>query len=273
MAYINDNELLNLERTRAKLRQYLVERDVDVSADANLDVLVNATQNLQSAEFLLRFCSGTITTLVSDEITVIRQSLFKNLESLTKVSIPNANYIYTESFSGCSSLRHLNIPNVSQIYNGSPYYTFNKCSSLRIFYAPELLSIYGNGYYLFAACTALEKIITPKNDTFGVLFGASNVKLIDYKPKSLRDSLAQAGLQTLILRSKTLVSLESTRNIPNETCLIYVPQTLISAYENGTNWSAVPNISNRLKAIEGSQYESEKWFEDTEEYRTEVLGE
>lgn len=69
---------------------------------------------------------------------------------------------------------------------------------------------------------------------------------------------------TLILRTPTLVKLNSQRAFDN-TCfksggtggVIYVPQALISTYQNATNWSTVYGWgATTFEAIEGSYYET-----------------
>lgn len=69
---------------------------------------------------------------------------------------------------------------------------------------------------------------------------------------------------TLILRTPTLVKLNSQRAFDN-TCfksggtggVIYVPQALISTYQNATNWSTVYGWgATTFVAIEGSYYET-----------------
>jgi hypothetical protein len=72
-----------------------------------------------------------------------------------------------------------------------------------------------------------------------------------------------SALTTLVLRSNTLCTLKSTGAFTNTTFAsggtggtVYVPQALITEYQNATNWSTLYAAGTcNFVAIEGSEYE------------------
>jgi hypothetical protein len=72
------------------------------------------------------------------------------------------------------------------------------------------------------------------------------------------------GIETLILRSSTKVTISSNTDWSAWTTDIYVPENLISSYKSDTNWSKLniydendnPTGTVRFLKLEGSDYET-----------------
>ena len=236
----------------------------------------SAVDNIPSGtNQLIDFMNGTITEVVSNDVTDIRPFNFINQTNLVKVSLPNATTGLGASgsasqFSGCTALRHLNLPKITTFTSNN---ALTSCSSLKVAYLPSKTT---TGSSEFLGCTSLEKLIMPKATISIAAFNnCTALKLLETNTARVPNVISSSTLlETFILRrTQSIASLDSVSCIPNDTCEIYVPQALKSTYENATNWSSLTNISTRLKAIEGSPYESLTWYESTQEYRTEVLGE
>lgn len=109
----------------------------------------------------------------------------------------------------------------------------------------------------------LPKIATVPNNLF---FGASQMKLADFTLLTALNTNMFYGcsaLRTLIFRKTDgIVTLPSTGIITNSgmnnsDARIYVPQALLTQYQQGTNWSVVYADNNNLfQPLEGSPYES-----------------
>lgn len=64
-----------------------------------------------------------------------------------------------------------------------------------------------------------------------------------------------SALETLIIRTNNVCALGNTNSF-NKACNVYVPQALISEYQQATNWSSLyADGTLNFVAIEGSEYE------------------
>lgn len=64
-----------------------------------------------------------------------------------------------------------------------------------------------------------------------------------------------SALETLIIRTNNVCALGNTNSF-NKACNVYVPQALISEYQQATNWSSLYAAGTcNFVAIEGSEYE------------------
>ena len=153
----------------------------------------------------------------------IKNNEYKVLDSIIDHTITSfkANYttIKQQLLSGCNLLTDVDLPEVTSI----SAYGFALCSSLTIIDFPKLTNIASNA---FTYCTSLE---------------------------------------TIILRSDTMCTLEATSGFYDSKFWkttgnggkLYVPQSLITSYENDSVWSTLlgRNANNQVLAIEGSPYE------------------
>jgi hypothetical protein len=96
---------------------------------------------------------------------------------------------------------------------------------------------------MFWKCISLEFIDLPQTIATIAIFGFEMC----------------SALKTIVIRRTSICNLASAnafngtpfRNGQGGT--VYVPQTLISSYQNGTNWSALESVT--FLPIEGSPYE------------------
>lgn len=148
--------------------------------------------------------------------TSIGSSAFRSCTNLKKCYLDSCQNIGAGAFHGCVALANIKIPNVNRIEDNA----FSNCIALGHVELPNVTVINGGA---FAWCKALDHIDLPViewiygNYTFR---GCNNLKYI------------KIGTQDSTEVARTDGSLE----IPTDT-KIYVPDSLIDEYKNGTNWS------------------------------------
>lgn len=138
------------------------------------------------------------------------------------------------AFSRCASLTSVNLPNVKTLRREA----FKHCTSLKSVNLPNLIT---GEDFCFSDCTALQIIRFPK------LTSITNNMFIRC-----------SALKTLILGSPTVCSLYSAMSVGGieNGGTVYVPQKLITEYQNATNWSSLYSGGKcSFVAIEGSEYE------------------
>lgn len=143
----------------------------------------------------------------------------------------------------CANLETINMPYVRQ---GT---IFDGCRKLKSYTNKMTLTNQGIGSYHFRNCESLE--------------------IIDYTFLNRFDSGyawdGVAALKTIILRQSTTVpTFGNVGNIPQSMkstgigVNLYVPQSMISAYQANTNWATVLGYANnQILPIEGSIYETQ----------------
>ncbi len=163
-------------------------------------------------------------------------------------------------------------PNISSVGN----YAFYGNTALSVVHLPEVETV-GESAFQYAH---VEYLVLPSCHTLGAISvkGSSNHKVlkaldlggeITDSSQGIRGTyvFGDRGIQfnTVILRSGAVVPLVNTNSF-NGTAFytglgpstIYVPQALIDAYTNATNWSTVIARTNvTIAAIEGSVYETQ----------------
>lgn len=180
-------------------------------------VIVNVKD--KSEQTLAAYIDGTVKEITSEYVTYTRQLAFRFCNQLEKIDFPNCTLILQNTFNGCESLKNVNLPKVTTLFSDA----FQNCTNLEILNLPELDTL-SNG--TFNGCTKLSTLIFKKNQV--VYIG----------------ELSNLFLNTPFYTNKTGGTL-------------YVPQALITAYENDANWSIVLNYNsnNKILPIEGSIYE------------------
>ena len=198
MAYINDDEVLNLERVRANLRDNLRAQGVACEDDEGIDSLsekvlkiqsgasiINKTfagaitdNNVTSLEYgVFRDCTeltsasfGEVTTFVVEN-TVART--FSNCSKLTTVSIPKLTSVGQNAFYGCTSLTSASFPVATSVGGNA----FSGCTSLTSASFPVATSVGGNA---FSGCTSLTSASFPVATSVGVnaFFGCTSLRYV-----------------------------------------------------------------------------------------------
>lgn len=179
---------------------------------------INTTDALGDDAVCDGIITKTLTEYAESHITTIGDYAFYNCNKLAKLDLPNATSIGVFAFYGCSTMKTINLPVVTLIDNYAFY----------------------NGY-------ALESVNTPLVTEIGKSAFRYCTKLasIDLPSAILIDSYAFyncTSLTAVVLRSETMCELTDTNAFANTpiadgTGYIYVPKTLVEAYQNGTNWS------------------------------------
>ena len=261
---ISDSSLLELERLRSELVSDLQDKGISISSDATINVAIQKTKNLYPQTQIL---DRTIAKLYDENVTSLA-SYFMSSSSLQKANFPNAREMKGDAFNGSSSLQYVLLPELVSMVS---YSQFKSCTNIKWVYLPKYTG--GNGNQLCRDCSNLKYYITPKSTSLqpeDPFFRCASLELVDTKATAINQKLYNTS--KLILRSDTVPSLSSTSNIANNDCVIYIAQSLISTLKTSTNWSALPNITDRVLALENSIYEDEDWFEGTEDYQT-AIGE
>ena len=188
-------------------------------------------------------------------VTSLGNGVFENCTSLVSsdsIELPNSiTSLPTRTFQG-AGLREANFPNIvtlqSDAFRGMPNLVsvnlplvetmgdrcFYGCKNLTEVYMPKLTAVVTNGFY---GTTSLKRLDLPKvTSIVGRAFSADG----------------QAALETLILRSETMCTLDSTTSfvrtpIEKGTGYIYVPRALVDTYKADSVWST---YANQFRAIE-----------------------
>ncbi len=179
------------------------------------DLLINGTQTIE---------------IYNDKVSgTLEAYAFYCNTNVSKIELPNVQYLKEKCFSSCDSLITLLLPNlVGYTYQ----YMADGCANL------ETVDIHNSSYvsnYSFRNCAKLSKLDLHKAGTIGTyaFYGCSAFK-------------------TLILRMDAVPSLGGTNAFTNTpiakgTGYIYSPRALIDNYKNSTNWST---YAAQFRAIE-----------------------
>lgn len=229
---------------------------VDVSQYAT--AAVNVPPDTQQVDALI---DRSITT-VDSNATAVGAYAFARCQNLTAANLPLAETVGDNAFFQCTRLTSLSLPKVTSIGRQSVCY----CNLLSSFSAPLLSNI--TGQEAFAQSRALTSITLPEltevpSYTFDnciSLQTADFSKISSIGTAAFRNSIS---FNTLILRGSSLVALADV-NVFSGTCFassqtatLYVPQALISTYQNDATWSSLLSISgNQILQIEGSPYDN-----------------
>lgn len=172
-----------------------------------------------TADRLDSFLTNTITSLYS-EVRNMRNNACFGATNLVEVNFPYLESVPVSGFRDCLNLISVNLPNVTTLYNNA-FYASNKIEILDF---PKLTTISGTN--IFFSCSKLETLIFRSNNVVSL----TDLNTWGYTPFGT----GRAGGK------------------------IYVPQSLVSAYEADTYWSQVLALNplNQVLAIEGSPYES-----------------
>ena len=173
---------------------------------------------------------GKITELYNDKaVGTLAPYMFYEQNALTRVELPNIQYLKERCFYSCSALETLLLP-------GLVGYTYQYMAA----YCPKLVTvdIHNSNYissYSFRDCSSLARLDLHKATNIGTyaFYGCTK-------------------LETLILRMDAVPTLGGTNAFTNTkiaggTGYIYVPSALIDSYKTATNWST---YADQFRAIE-----------------------
>ena len=162
---------------------------------------------------------------------------FVNCSSLSQVSLPVCSSIGTYAFLYCYSLSQLSLPVCSSIGT----YAFGYCYSLSQVNLPMCSSI---SNYAFFNCSSLSQVSLPMGSLIGndVFNGCRSLSQVSLPMCSLIGDNAFyscTNLSTVIIRNSEVCSISNATF--SYTLLsegyVYVPESLVSAYQVANNWS------------------------------------
>lgn len=173
----------------------------------------------------------TLTSINFPVCTTIGRGAFGSTAKFSSINFPACTTIESNAFMSCNSLIFANFPACIAIGDGA----FEKCTKLTSVNFPICSTI---GFYAFRSCYSLTSVNFPKC-----------IKINNYAFESCRN------LTTLILEYPSIVTLgiEVFNSTPMSTSSytgtygsIYVPASLVSAYQSAINWSY---YSSRITSI------------------------
>ena len=219
-----------------------------------------------------RECSDLM-SISANKATSIKNYAFSYDKKLTTINFPKVTSTGLNSFSNCTALTSIDFPSVTSLGQSS----FDSCTGLTTVQMDKLLTIATQAFY---KCSNITTFVFPKVHTVsGSLCLAQCTKLttVDLGGKSSNNTATISNsnvfngntkLSTLILRSDVVWTLSYPEIFWTSTGTlfasgktggtIYVPQSLITSYQQDTNWSQVlaQNSNNQILSIEGSYYET-----------------
>ena len=218
----------------------------DVTNYANVEVNVASSGDTSIEDDLI---SHTLAGDYSnDRVTSIGYGTFYNNTKLTGADFPNVTTIQNYAFSGTSNMKTMNFPKLTTA-SGS---AFNG-SGVENVYLPELTTM---ATYTFANTSYMKTINLPKlkivqSNGFKSNTGVTRVDL------GVCDNIYATGfdscssLKALIIRTNSVCTLKNVSALTNTpissgTGYIYVPDTLVTQYQQASNWS---NYANQIKGI------------------------
>lgn len=166
---------------------------------------------------------------------------FYHRTAITGISAPNCNTIKAYGLSGCSGLSNVSFPKLTSLNDNA----FEGCSGLTSIALPLLSSrTYAN---CFKDCTSLETVdLGLTTQVYNQTFKSC---------RSLRNLIIRRTASIASLYNFNEVTLGGIYTNPTLST-IYVPQSLLSAYKEATNWVTGFNAGLTFTAIEGSYYET-----------------
>ena len=187
---------------------------------------VSMSNNIISiSDHMFGFCSNLTSVNIPNGVKSIEEGAFSRCSSLSSIEIPNSvTSIENTAFELCSSLTSIEIPNsVTSIgYNGA----FQYCSNLTNVKLSNSLTRIATS--TFAHCTSLQHIEIPGNIT--EITGAAFYNC--------------TGLTSVTNHATTPQEIDNLcfYNVNKSSCVLYVPEESIEAYQADYYWNAFENI-------------------------------
>lgn len=166
---------------------------------------------------------GSITELTAGDLegaTKLRDSIFSQYSSLTKVAIPSSVIsIGNEAFYNCRSLTNITIGNGVTSIGGAAFFACGRLASITI---PDSVTSISSG--AFNSCTSLKSITIPSNVTS---MGSAALRI--------GGGANEVIITMLPTTPPTIASNTFTAEYLNK---IIVPKGTSETYKAATNWSA-----------------------------------
>lgn len=234
MAAENIKSGVNIGGVVGSLEGKLPEEEKTVTITENGTTEVNATDGKAMTKVVVttnvaidnkvgQIVDGSITELTAGDLegaTKLRDSIFSQYSSLTKVAIPSSVIsIGNEAFYNCRSLTNITIGNGVTSIGESAFYG---CSSLTSVTIPNSVTSISSG--AFNSCTSLKSITIPSNVTS---MGSAALRI--------GGGANEVIITMLPTTPPTIASNTFTAEYLNK---IIVPKGTSETYKAATNWSA-----------------------------------
>jgi len=180
---------------------------------------------LITRKLITRTIAGTVE---ESGITNIRSCAFAECSKLTAVSFPDVLSVGDSAFRGCTSLTTATMPSAEYI----GIYAFENCSKLETVSLPSASYV---GYGCFGYCSALESVNFPN---LQVLSGQAFMLCGSLKTLVIGGSSVVSGGYSMLYGTNSMLS-------------IYVPDSLVTAYQSANYWSAFASRIVGLSALVG----------------------
>jgi len=190
----------------------------DDGYDAYSKITVNVSGG--SDDRAKKIVEGTISALIDSSITFVRYSCFVSCNSLTTVSLPACETLYSGAFYSCVALSNVSLP-VCKILNNNAIYNANALQSL---FLPECLVV---GNYGVGGCGNLTTISLPKC-----------ISLYSSAFRSCNKLVSAYFLGSSVPRMYAVNVFASTPISGTGSGKIYVPESLYSDYIIASYWSS-----------------------------------
>lgn len=220
---------------------------------------------------MFRTCKQLI-SVDCPNVAIVEDEAFRYSTKLKEVNMESATDLYSYAFAGCTGLETLNLPSIKRLRGN----TLNQCTSLEDF--PYFGNLEEIGGYEFRQCPIKQKVWDFENlvkiaaqyplseaSAEVIIFrkainngmdrafhGMPNLRIVDlHKAFQLGRYNFQnsPNMEALILRdTENIFSLKNVDALESNTnYYAYVPELMLTRYQNATNWSA---HTDRIRTIE-----------------------
>ncbi|MBQ6035786.1 MAG: leucine-rich repeat protein [Lachnospiraceae bacterium] len=220
--------------------------------------------NLTPEEILRGIIDGSLTALSDSGISNVAQRKLQSHTAISQVGLPQLRSIGTSTFEA-SGISEAVFPKLTYIPNRA----FAECKSLTKVFLPGITTGASGNSLAFERCTALQVLVLGRGGDGAFARYCTSLTALDVLRQgfNLLDSFGGCtALNKIIMRWTSGVAgmpQSALNNTPFASGkaggTVYVPQALVSDYQNATNWSAIfaQNANNQILPIEGSIYETQ----------------
>lgn len=203
----------------------------------------------------------TLTEYVNNRVTQVGSQVFRDYKTLTSVTMEKCTKIEADAFNGCTNLSSVYFPNVT--YLATRAFASSGLTEVTEENLPKLNVL----IQCFNNCASLKKIVIPSVETVSnSQTGCTSLEYAEYANAKAINASSFNGcsvFDTLVLRKNALATLANINAFTGTPFAsggtggtVYVPQALISQYQQATNWSTLYAAGTcNFVAIEGSEYE------------------